>query len=113
VILCAFAFARKRGYAGLPDAYDQGDVRRLEIGVAVQRLSGGHWPCAVRESHIVHRLTAALGRRHQLGHHTVSVRNQDRLTARDKADVSLSLFLRIFRLTARMAMTVASGRDQV
>jgi hypothetical protein len=44
VILCAFAFARKRGYAGLPDAYDQGDVRRLEIGVAVQRLSGGTGP---------------------------------------------------------------------
>jgi hypothetical protein len=44
-------------------------------------------PNQLRESHIVDRLTAALGRRHQLSHHAVSVRNQDRLAARDKPDI--------------------------
>src|SRR5207244_13607777 len=46
-----------------------------------------------RPRNIVNRLTAAIGRRHQLGHHTVSVRNQDRLAARDKTDVFAQLVL--------------------
>jgi hypothetical protein len=45
------------------------------------------------ESNIVDCLTAALGRRHQLGHDTVSVGNQDRLATRDQADVFAQLVL--------------------
>jgi hypothetical protein len=49
------------------------------------------------ESNIVHRLTAALGWRHQLSHHAVSVGNQDRLAARDKADVFTQSVLENFQ----------------
>jgi hypothetical protein len=38
-------------------------------------------------------LTAALGRRNQLCHYAISVCNQDRFTARNKADVFAQLIL--------------------
>jgi hypothetical protein len=62
-----------------------------------------------RERNIVDSQAATLGRRHQLGHHTVSVGNQDRLATRDKANVFAQLVLKNLQTDGSHITMVASG----